>query len=140
MVPCLWNDIDDEDDIDEQDIVTVIFNITVYSSEIQGRMALVLEVLAVGYDEKETGNEPNYIQKLCCSNCTVLSEPRLSFSRSRWLRDLAWVCGRLFPGIAASNLTGGWLSLVNVVCCKVEGYAMCRTLVQWSTTEFMCVN
>jgi len=37
LVPCLWNDIDDEDDIDEQDIVTVIFNITVYSSEIQGR-------------------------------------------------------------------------------------------------------
>jgi hypothetical protein len=61
--------------------------------------------------------------------------------RSRWPRGL-----RRGPVVAV--LLGlrfrippdhGYLSLVNIVCCQVQVFAMGRSLVQRSLTEFMCV-
>jgi hypothetical protein len=48
-------------------------------------------------------------------------------------RSKAWVCGRSFARIVGSNPAGGMdVSLVSVVCCKVEtGWS----LVQRSPTE-----
>ena len=48
----------------------------------------------------------------------------------------AWVCGRSLAGIAGSNSANGRImSLVTVVCCRVEVSAMVRSLVQRSPTE-----
>ena len=51
-------------------------------------------------------------------------------------RSKAWVCGRLFTGIASSSPAGehGSLSVVSVVCCQVEVSATGRSLVQRSRT------
>jgi len=35
-------------------------------------------------------------------------------------RFKAWVCGRLLSGIVGSNPTGSWISVVSVVCCRLE--------------------
>jgi len=53
------------------------------------------------------------------------------------------VCGQSLAGIAGSDSTGGCgvdvLSLVNVVCCQVEVFAMGRSVVQRSPTMCVCV-
>ena len=51
------------------------------------------------------------------------------------------VCGHSLDEIAGSNPTRGMdVSLVSVVCCQVEGSAMCRSLIQRSPTECVYVS
>jgi hypothetical protein len=52
-------------------------------------------------------------------------------------RSKVWVWGRLLVGIAGSNPAGehGYLSLMNVVCCRVQVCVSGWSLVQGSPTE-----
>jgi len=50
-------------------------------------------------------------------------------------RFKAWVCGRWIAGIAVSNPTGAWMSLVSFVCCQVDISATFQSLVQKSPSE-----
>jgi hypothetical protein len=56
-------------------------------------------------------------------------------------RSKAQVYGRSVPGIAGSNFAGGLgcLSVVSVVCCKVEVSALDLSLVQRSPIVCVCV-
>ena len=53
-------------------------------------------------------------------------------------RSKAWVCSRWHAGIAGSNPTGAWMSVVSVVCCQVEVSATGRSLVRTSRTYRVC--
>jgi hypothetical protein len=56
---------------------------------------------------------------------------------SETTRSKAWVYGRSLSGTAGSDPAGGMdMSPVNVVCCQVEVFAMGRSLVQRSPTEY----
>ena len=51
-------------------------------------------------------------------------------------RSREWVCSRSLAGIAGSNPAGVMdVSLLSVVCCRVEVSAKGRSLVQRSPTE-----
>ena len=51
-------------------------------------------------------------------------------------RSKTLVCGRCLPGSADSNASGGWLSVVSVVCCQIEVSGWGSALAWWSPTEF----
>ena len=58
--------------------------------------------------------------------------------RSQWPRGLRLVSAAIWENGLESCWGHGCLSVVSVVCCKVEVFTMSRSLVQRSSTECLC--